>query len=517
MFARGEQHAYAHVPTAEPPVEAPPHHIPEAVSAVNEEVVSGAISEAPPAPAPAPPRGCCWVVVRLVAVLVVLFVGIALGWAVGVSGWNAGDAIGSHSRLGASPTAHPPSGAAVDAAAPVPTTPAATTTPAASASAQPTVAPPSRSPSPDGFGGPFSAARSVCDVSNIVLNRDLQTAEGAIPDPAQHPHPQWSVSRSMVSASAELPVCVTPAELLASVRDGVRARASPSEPSYFMPSGCAPAWRSPEAACAVVSRYASISFVGDSLLRHAFQGFATQLSGDWIHGALPRLSTPPELYSMCECDGQFSEHVFCRTYSDYEFTMPNTHAYGVCPFAPPAALYYFNPEYGPGDSWQVTPNSVLHYERAHFCSPDPRPRAVLLQGGGHYDSNAARFWPEHAAQHLAVLADVLTACPHRLHVVLAFTGLNTQADFQDGRFPWQGPAQALAFNADMEARLAAWTAAHNSTPFERVTPFHTLSFMALTARGDARPAMSDGYHYLEEVNLVKANYVLALLDLLAGE
>eukprot|EP01036_Dinobryon_divergens_P044877 gene44877-59898_t len=57
--------------------------------------------------------------------------------------------------------------------------------------------------------------------------------------------------------------------------------------------------------------------IGNSFLRHQTQGLMMLLSDDWAHGALPGYGPQTDIYNKCKCDGQFSENLLCRPYSNY--------------------------------------------------------------------------------------------------------------------------------------------------------------------------------------------------------
>lgn len=91
---------------------------------------------------------------------------------------------------------------------------------------------------------------------------------------------------------------------------------------------------------------------------------------DWVFGGLPRLGST-DLFSKCVCDGQFSEHILCRTYPTFAFTIDDPHAYGFCHWRHSFLLR------NGGDDF------------SSLCSRDKN--VVFLQGGAHYFSDSSRF------------------------------------------------------------------------------------------------------------------------------
>ena len=95
--------------------------------------------------------------------------------------------------------------------------------------------------------------------------------------------------------------------------------------SHFRPSGCGVPNFSPERMCAALSAYDAVYLVGDSLLRHLYQGFMVVASGDWERGGFPHAGKlTPKQARDCRCDGPSR---FCRGL--FPIGCPASHRYGL--------------------------------------------------------------------------------------------------------------------------------------------------------------------------------------------
>ena len=149
--------------------------------------------------------------------------------------------------------------------------------------------------------------------------------------------------------------------------------------SVFITSGCSYWFRLPSKSAPFYRCFLMVFWFGDSLTRHAVQGLMMLWTEDLVYGAIPRLTPLTQLYDRCKCDGQFSEHDLCRNHSiGSEWFLPDPRMYGLCVVNP---SHRFSFSY----SWMY-PDRVLDT----FCSDDPRPRFVMVQGGIHSQSNASR-------------------------------------------------------------------------------------------------------------------------------
>lgn len=311
----------------------------------------------------------------------------------------------------------------------------------------------------------------------------------------------WSLQEATF-ADDTLAACRSPEDLYAAVRNGERVWSDRSQvpwgvtdvagdlareqvPSVFVPRGCRVRFYSPEEACEVASRYSHIVFMGDSLTRHMTGGLFLALTGDYVYGGLPPYSPNPDLYTHCRCDGQFSEHKVCRSgvYPQFNFTDPRM--LRLCENVPPFAFAL---------GMKSTP---ILAPLAELCSPDPRPRLVTVQGGLHFGMNAGVTWTVVATAIKERVEAVRAECPHKFDVKLVWITREAQSRNVDKKYEGQKREYTAVFNADTTSRAKA-------------VGMFVLDFFNVSRNA----AVSDGVHYLADVNLFKAQTVVNLLDLL---
>jgi hypothetical protein len=300
-------------------------------------------------------------------------------------------------------------------------------------------------------------------------------------------------------ASSSRPVCSTVSSLLEAIKHGTRAWDDPhhetmqplereSVGSHFVPARCRIPYISPHRACESMNRYRTIVWFGDSFTRHLVQGILINLRNDFILGGI--LSSDVRPYSYCRCDGQFSEHAFCRLNNGYFQNLKTPFQLGVCSHLPP-----------PGFGWSSSVggdqiNRVFDTPHCNTTDADARKTLVVLQGGLHLGTNAARAFN-------AIVRPVLqhpgyTTCPDQYQLV--WLAYNAQSRSTDAKYPRQSRENGLVFNQEMQRLLLP-----HGIPI--------LDWWNLTA--DAQT--SDGVHYLVDVNYAKAQHLLYLAELLSKE
>ena len=261
--------------------------------------------------------------------------------------------------------------------------------------------------------------------------------------------------------------------------------------SYFVPNGCILRSFSPEQICGIFSQYSDIVIVGDSLTRHTVQGMYMLLSNDAMHGAFPP-HTSPSIHGNCTCDGQFSEAKICRDfpYESMSFTDPQSHS--ICRdnlFEKFALSVRWA---GPGQTWWD--------DLTWICSPDSRPRFIVLQGCLHYKVNATRVVAEFLIPFLNSVYALVLSCPHHLSLRVVWVGVSSPSRSMDFRWPHQSRANQLRYNE----RVSSWLENFG---------IRTIDFFNLTLGA----ATSDGNHYLSEVNALKAQAMINVMQEMARE
>lgn len=71
---------------------------------------------------------------------------------------------------------------------------------------------------------------------------------------------------------------------------------------------------SPNAMCRILNRYSIVYWVGDSLTRHTLMAMLSVIVLDLRTGAVPKNSKYEFHYEQCQCDGIYSESMYCRQY-----------------------------------------------------------------------------------------------------------------------------------------------------------------------------------------------------------
>jgi hypothetical protein len=142
---------------------------------------------------------------------------------------------------------------------------------------------------------------------------------------------------------------------------------------------CLLKWYSEKDICMLMQKYSVVVWNGDSLTRHMTQGLFMLWTKDFRFGGYPRHpNIEDDLFDFCGCDGQFSEHELCRSYSPGSFRFEDARSVGLCSRIDPYVSPRFYYQYAKYDE-SVT----------HLCSAEPNLRFVYLQGGTHYMTNAS--------------------------------------------------------------------------------------------------------------------------------
>lgn len=329
------------------------------------------------------------------------------------------------------------------------------------------------------------ALSEECKAINAVLHRNSEY--GIVDESSVRP---WTLHQKTYAVIEEAqPLCSDADELLASLQRGTRLNTGGNHSdlemeeaslTWFSPNTCSFRWYSKEEVCQILGRFSHVHLVGDSLMRHVGQAFFMLLRDDYKYGALPIQLGNSEVYDNCRCDGQFSEHPLCRV-RGMSFT--DQRQYGVCSstHVQPFALTY--------SGGSPTLESVA------ACSKDVRPSFMLVSGGGHHKSDATQTIQQLVEPTMSVVKEAMLACPNvTFHV--AWMGLGAQSRLLDDRYPHQRREVITIVNNDL---AQYWQEQYNVKTFD----VWNLTKNAPT---------SDGVHYLTDVNLVKALYVLNYMD-----
>ena len=275
--------------------------------------------------------------------------------------------------------------------------------------------------------------------------------------------------------------CSTIDQVQDAIRFGVRTS------SNFVPHGCDIHLFSPPEACSILSKFSHVTFIGDSLTRHHYQGTLMILRGDLRNGAAALLTSDAEgYYEKCQCDGQFSEHALCRKLNYNMFTITDPHAQRLCFDSPSFQMRDL-------EVWQRQTATNAQNMLKHMCSSDPRPRVLVLQGGLHFDSDPNKTLNRLICPYLNASETLRSTCDFRLYVI--WMGLTSQSKEADRKYPRQSYARKN--NDQLETVIL------QHDPRIIVVDYVNLTIGALD---------SDGVHFLSDVNLFRATSILSILD-----
>jgi hypothetical protein len=343
---------------------------------------------------------------------------------------------------------------------------------------------------------------------NVVLSRN----DGINVDPATELRP-WSFSlesyaRPLISGielSQSLSVCNTTEELLRSAMLGQRLRTEDIEDTVlfplfrrhvFHPYKCAYKWFNPKELCAIMSKYAVISTVGDTIIRQTKKIMIMLTTDDWSHGALGRVPTSARgerVYEKCTCDGQMSESETCRDNSvlDTILNINSSYEYGIC-----GSSQKF------GFLWEGDHMETKHISDRcmHNGVVDYRPRLVLLHFGLHLQLN-----PEQGIDHLkSVLrrfGEAQRKCPAMYDLHFIWISEEPEHEMVYAKYPIRSEESIASFNKAM------------SDFIDTLRPDVNIWFLnstEITRHGE----YADGVHPLTETTAIRAMYIFNLMNII---
>jgi len=133
---------------------------------------------------------------------------------------------------------------------------------------------------------------------------------------------------------------------------------------------------------------------------------------------------------------------------------------------------------------------------------DTRPRIVFLQGGAHYGTDVQITIQSLIDPSIQAVYDMRVKCSNKFPLLIVVFGLDVQTRSMDAKYPHQSRESTAEFNRRMSAHLQKRY--HGDVLF--------MSFWNLTMD----VATSDGFHHLSEANLLKAMYIVNLMELLTS-
>ena len=263
-------------------------------------------------------------------------------------------------------------------------------------------------------------------------------------------------------------------------------------PSTFIPDKCYIPYYKPEQMCDVLNRFSHVIIQGDSLSRHLQGGLLMALRDNVVNGSM--VSSNPEMYN-CTCDAQFSEHPKCRLnnglYNRYQ-----PYQLGLCP------------NLGGNDTQQF--ESVFNINRLHRgvykfpgvnCTlPESKGVLVIVQGGVQMQYDHAYTYHKLIRPFFA--DPTFRTCAEQGKAIFIWTSYTAQSPEYDDKFPLQKLELGLKFNNGMDEIF--------QSDMVNASVVDWLNFTTGAQH-------SDGLHYAAQVNLFKAQHLIALADRLWKE
>jgi len=328
------------------------------------------------------------------------------------------------------------------------------------------------------FSGSDSPPASRRSVQTSTCTRETNLVMPRHGDVNNSMFREYTVTPSSFQQSNSLKVCATVDKLLSAVKDGHRewtgGRADEKVPSTFVAAGCRIPHYEPTHVKEILSKPSKVSVFGDSLTRHMIVGVTLLQSGNYVDGGL--FKADPQ-WKNCICDGQFSESLVCRSLLNIPVH---------------------------DDTSKTKHSEYILTNRS--CREDSSPRVFWLQGGAHFHSKPYKAVKDLFVRHVIGIRQEHrnSKCPG--HPIIFISGLNSQSRSLDQPFPEQTRERAAFFNEKLAQAVAdPWLTSNNE--------IHMVDFMNLTL--DAQT--SDGYHYLTDVNIVKADVFVGLVDMVHRE
>jgi len=344
---------------------------------------------------------------------------------------------------------------------------------------------------------------SFCEANNFIANASDTVITQTINNTRR-----FSIRKQDFQPSHLVP-CETSNDLLQSIANGHRRWNDEVEksnftllqkedyPSTFIAAQCSIPYYTPDQVCEVLNRFSHIVIQGDSLSRHLQGGLLMALSGDIVRGA--------GSFVDCTCDAQFSSNEKCKTF------VPNFNRFrpddlGLCP-----NLANYNTKNNTDSDSTQQFESVFNINRLHKgvykfpdvnCTlPESKGILVIVQGGVHMKWNAGSTYGSLIKPFFN--DQTFRTCAKKGKAYFVWTSFTPQSPKYDNQFPLQKLQKGLIFNDGMK------TIFRNN----KIYPSAVVDWLNFTTGA----MHTDGLHYAAQVNLFKAQHIIALVDRLWTE
>lgn len=307
--------------------------------------------------------------------------------------------------------------------------------------------------------------------NNKVLNRN----DGANEDLPKEER-DWSLHSNAMKQffDTTLPYCHSTEDIIQSVDASIS----------LDEKKCRIRWLNHEAICRVLSLYASVEFIGDSLTRHMNAALTIILTGNLEYGAynLTWHDLTQEEIDSCRCDGQFSESRLCRLHCVDRIGL-NVEEFRKLHQCSAAVTLNVNCEFA-----------------TNVCAPSPATtdggsqagqlRFLMIQGGTWKQTDPAIFYNE-VKGIMNDLKEKLNRCEENhkssTHYRIVFTGVPIVSGAVEKNYPLQTKARAISFYEEMTRLL--------KTEYPSIV---AVSFLNLTEYAAVNGYTSDGFHQLTD-------------------
>lgn len=275
--------------------------------------------------------------------------------------------------------------------------------------------------------------------------------------------------------------------------------------SAYSNRSCIVPWLSPAGVCQVMQMYSNIRWWGDSLTRHTVQGLFMTLGGNFRYGGFPNVpEMNSNIYTRCNCDGQFSESTVCRDFGAGKLVIPDdARKLGFCSHAKHFSPFSF--------MWfSSLPDGTLKTDTSFLCTNDSKVKFLYLQGGAHFATNAETFLYLLVLPIFESINRTVTSCPYNISstIRIAMSGVNICDKSVSAKYPTQSDANSIRFTHRLVELL------REKYP---LVPVVVIDFLSVTGEAIAGGRTSDGYHFLSDINLIKAMTILNVMRAMAED
>mmetsp|Transcript_3732 Transcript_3732/g.5604 ORF Transcript_3732/g.5604 Transcript_3732/m.5604 type:complete len:241 (+) Transcript_3732:381-1103(+) len=226
------------------------------------------------------------------------------------------------------------------------------------------------------------------------------------------------------------------------------------------------------------------------------------MTGNYRYGGFPEIST--KLYSHCNCDGQFSESKECRDFEAFKLMISDdARKMGLC---------YQTKNFSPFTfKWFTSlPDGKLNLDTSFVCNSDTKLKFIYLQGGAHFETNPESFVHFLIRPIFLSLNETIQNCLYKdiiqNRIRIAISGVNICAQHVWEKHPTQSVSKSIYFTKKLIEIMR-----------ERypLVPVVIIDFLNMTNEAILDGRTSDGYHFLSDINMMKAMTIINLMHSMA--